>query len=57
MIVIKNMNMPKCCGECEVCDIDEIGCFCPLLDLFEMEVDNYMEEEKGRHPSCPLEEV
>ena len=51
------MNMPKCCGECEVCDIDEIGCFCPLLDLFEMEVDNYMEEEKGRHPSCPLEEV
>ena len=33
MVVIKKMEMPKCCGECYLCDFSECGFFCPLLSV------------------------
>ena len=57
MIIIENMEMPKCCGECYLCDFSECGIFCPLLSVEKSDVEHYIYDENGRHPSCPLKEV
>lgn len=51
MVTIKNFEMPKSCGECELSCFDKYGMLtCPLV--------GYVEEyDVDKNPDCPLEEV
>ena len=50
-VLIKDMKMPSCCGECFACESYSVGCKL-LLALLDRE--DYMHE---RHKDCPLVEI
>ena len=56
-IIIKGMEMPENCVDCEIVHRDEnaygetLGFRCPLI------YKGYIHERTGRLPECPLEET
>ena len=59
MIGIKDMEMPKCCGQCELVTTSGYSPQEPLICpyLRDENVDFYELEQEGRHPNCPLVEL
>ena len=49
-VLIKGMDMPESCGECQLMDPDYGTC--PMIDGYA-----YVGERQDRHPLCPLKEV
>lgn len=52
MIAIKGIEMPKCCKECMLNNVDS-----PWFGLCRTTGNNVIEYKDSRHPNCPLTEI
>ena len=51
-VLIKNMEMPKCCADCALVCNDEYG-----LEALCVFIEDGIISDDGRRDDCPLEEV
>lgn len=62
-VLIKGMDMPKSCDECDICADDFMWFHCPVgkqADGRVLDLENHKDEfiyTESRHPDCPLREI